>query len=152
MYRTKRIPRRERRVAAALVAVLGLAPVAAGCSSSSSGGDGTSDGETPASAPSLSPLPGVTAAGVYGPNGVITKPTYNPPESTSPGGSTVFPHVTNARYRAMVDPLNAMAGVQHVTYYPQFSQIQVYFDKGATSTQRQAVYRYVTSKDPAATG
>jgi hypothetical protein len=138
-------PRSRRRVASLLA--VGLAAFAlTACSSSSSGGSGGSDGNA------SSPAPVVTSPGAYGPNGKITKPAYNPPSSTSPGGSTVYPKISKQDRKKIANHVIKMPGVRTVTYYPQFKQIQVYFKAGTPSEQRQAVYRYITAHAPAAAG
>jgi hypothetical protein len=119
----------------------------AGCSGSSSGGTAAAPEGTAASS---SPLPGATVPGVHGPNGDITAPASNPPSSTSPGGSTVFPKIS-ARQRTPIDNhLVTMPGVRTVAWYPQFQQIEVYYKAGTTSSERQAVYDYIAAHDPAA--
>ena len=145
----------HRRTASAVLATAAATATAAlalsACSGSSSDGSSGS-GASGQGAPSLSPVPGISSPGVYGPNGVITKPTFNPPEKTSPGGSTVYPHVSGKLEQSIANHVVTMDGVVRVTNYPQFKQIQVYFEKGATTEQRQAVYRYITRRDPAAAG
>jgi hypothetical protein len=134
------------------LATLGLAAAAAaaislgGCSSSSSAGS--------AGSPSGigTPTFHATAPGVYGPNGNITAPATNAPSSGSPGGSVVFPHVSAKQRPMLANHLAKFPGVRTVTYYPQFHQLQVFYFADATSTDRQRVYRYVTSHDPAAAG
>ncbi|HWC33777.1 MAG TPA: hypothetical protein VG650_03005 [Mycobacteriales bacterium] len=138
-------------VLAASVAAL---PVLAGCSSSSSGGQTAAEASANARASALgiTPIPSL-AAGAHGPNGDITAPASNPPSKTSPGGSEVFPHITDGkRLDRLRNHLSKFAGVQTVTYYPQFKQLQVYYAKTATSADRARVYDYVTLHYPAATG
>lgn len=130
-------------------AALAIAAAAlAGCSgSSSSGGSGSPS----ASARPTETIGGpfLTSPGAVGPNGHITAPASNAPSRTSPGGSEVFPHVSNAERKRLTTPLLKFAGVRTVTYYPQFRQLQIYYKAGTTSAERDAVYRYVVAHVPA---
>jgi hypothetical protein len=113
----------------------------------------SSSGGSPSASPTSSAQiggPPLATAGAAGPNGKITAPVSNPPRPGVPGGSEVFPHVTQSAYRHLINPMKKLAGVRAVTYYPQFNQLQVYFDKGVTGAQRQAAYDYVAQHDPAA--
>ncbi|HVT21036.1 MAG TPA: hypothetical protein VHE57_06585 [Mycobacteriales bacterium] len=133
------------------VGVVALAALTA-CSGSSSGGSGGSAASGGSGGAATSPAPSATKPGAYGPNGKITKPAYNPPSSTSPGGSTVYPRISQHERKKIANHVIKMPGVRTVTYYPQFKQIQVYFKPGTTTEQRQAVYRYITAHAPAAAG
>jgi hypothetical protein len=133
-----------------------MIPLLAGCSgSSSSGSTPQSSAEASANARAsslgISPIPGLSAGG-HGPNGDITTPVSNSPSKTSPGGSVVFPNVSGKEADRVYNHLLKMPGVRSVPYYPQFDQLQVYFDKGATAADRTAVHDYVVQHIPDAAG
>lgn len=116
---------------------------AVACSGSSSSGGGSGGGSgipTPTGPPPTS-LHGHTNGG---PDGVITAPASNPPSSGVPGGSEVFPKVDPKLYRQIVAHVLAMPGVAHCAYYPQLMELQVYYDADASSSDRDAVYSYIT--------
>jgi hypothetical protein len=139
------------------IAAILMIPALAACSSSSSGGQSEAEQSASAAASAaasrlgISPIPSL-APGGHGPNGDITSPVANPPSKTSPGGSEVFPNVSQADSAKFTRHLNKVKGVRAVTYYPQFDQLQVYFSKSATTAARERVHRYVVTHDPAAAG
>jgi hypothetical protein len=132
------MPSRRKSRSATIAASVCLLVSAAACSSSSS----PAANPTPSGPPPPTSLHGHRAGG---PNGVITTPASNPPSSSVPGGSETFPHVDPKTDRRILDSVLALPGVAHAAYYPQFKQFQVYFTTSATSADRDAVYRYVTS-------
>jgi hypothetical protein len=139
------------------IAAVAMLPALAACSSSSSGGltkaeqSASAAASAAASRLGISPVPSL-APGGHGPNGDISSPVANPPSKTSPGGSEVFPNVSQANSAKFTRHLNKVKGVRAVTYYPQFDQLQVYFSKSATTAARERVHSYVITHDPAAAG
>ncbi|HVV74972.1 MAG TPA: hypothetical protein VHC43_02975 [Mycobacteriales bacterium] len=144
-----------RATAGLAVVALAAVPALAACSSSSSSGKPVSKAEASASAIAsklgVTPIPSL-APGGHGPNGDISAPASNAPSKTSPGGSEVFPNVTSKERDKIGTHLTKLPGVQTVTYYPQFRQLQIYFTSTATAADRAKVYRYVTKHVPAAAG
>jgi hypothetical protein len=128
---------------------LGLT-LAAGCSSSSSGGQAPSaSGSTaPGSAGSSEPAPTHTSSPkVVGPAGgkaQVTAPTTVAPTKGATAGSEVFPHIAPSRRKDLQSTIGKLAGVQTVTYYTNFKQLQVYWVKGVTAAQKAAVVHAVT--------
>jgi len=143
---------------AALSAAL-MVPALAACSSSSSPAEkqakaaasAESRASSIASRLGVTPIPSL-APGGHGPNGDITAPATNAPSKTSPGGSVVFPNVDSKQARTLVARLSKFKFVRSAPYYPQFDQLQVYFDKGATAADRDKVHTYVVRHVPDAAG
>lgn len=131
---------------AAGVCLLAGASACSGSSSSGASNPGSPFGDASGiPTPSGPPPTSLHGHALGGPNGVITAPAYNPPSSGVPGGSVVFPHVSNKLDHQIFEHVLSMAGVAHIAYYPQLKQFQVYFTTNATSTERAAVYRYITN-------
>src|SRR5689334_4792159 len=90
---------------------MGVGMLVAGCSSSSS----------PSGSPTPTAFPPSYFHGhqLVGPNGYITAPASNPPASGVPGGSEVFPHISQQLDKQLFDHVSKMSGVERITYYPQ---------------------------------
>jgi hypothetical protein len=147
-YMPSRRAQRRRTIAASVTGACLLAGVTA-CSGSSSPSNASSSSSAAATANASGAQPPAStktpAPRPAGPNGVITAPASNPPSSGVPGGSETFPHIDTALDKYLAPHLLAMDGVQHIAYYPQPDQLQVYYDADATDADREAVYSYITS-------
>jgi hypothetical protein len=134
-----------------------MVPALTACSGSSSDGQSKAEASAEASASAVASKLGITipptlAPGGHGPNGDITAPASNAPSKLSPGGDEIFPNITGgAELDKVRNHLVKFPGVRAVPYYPQYDQLQVYYDKNATSANRERVYRYVVKHYPAAT-
>jgi hypothetical protein len=56
----------------------------------------------------------------------------------------VFPHIAPSQRKQLQARIAKLGGVQTVSYYTNFKQLQVYWAKGVTAAQKAAVVRVVT--------